>query len=212
MRKISITRALQELKLLDQRINKEINSTKFITTKKVKSEKLQNGIMTVKEFEDNAKAKFQSLNDLISRRKIIKSLIVESNAKTTVEINGVTYTVADAIERKTSIEYDKKVLDMLKRQLSSCTTNLETENARIEQSKQQFINSVVGRDSVDSKLISDTTEIANKKFEGEETVLVDPINIAKTIDKLEDDIIGFENEVDMVLSEINGITMIEIED
>lgn len=212
MRKISITRALQELKLLDQRINKEINSTKFITTKKVKSEKLQNGIMTVKEFEDNAKAKFQSLNDLIIRRKIIKSLIVESNAKTTVEINGVTYTVADAIERKTSIEYDKKVLDMLKRQLSSCTTNLETENARMEQSKQQFINAVVGRDSVDSKLISDTTEIANKKFEGEETVLVDPINIAKTIDKLEDDIIGFENEVDMVLSEINGITMIEIED
>ena len=212
MRKISITRALQELKLLDQRINKEINSTKFITTKKVKSEKLQNGIMTVKEFEDNAKAKFQSLNDLIYRRKIIKSLIVESNAKTTVEINGVTYTVADAIERKTSIEYDKKVLDMLKRQLSSCTTILETENARMEQSKQQFINAVVGRDSVDSKLISDTTEIANKKFEGEETVLVDPINIAKTIDKLEDDIIGFENEVDMVLSEINGITMIEIED
>lgn len=209
--KISITRALQELKLLDQRINKELK-TKFIETKKAKSDKVQNGLMTVEEFNSNAKAKFQSVQDLIERRKLIKSLIVKSNAETNVEIAGVKYKVADAIERKTSIEYDKQVLSTLKSQLSQATKTLENANLKLEQDTQNFINAMVGKDTANKEVIESATKMAEAKTLGETTEYVDPLGIKNVIDKLEEDIINFENEVDMVLSEINGITMIEIED
>lgn len=168
--------------------------------------------MTVKEFEENTKAKFQSVKDLIERRKVIKSLIVKSNAMTEVEIAGVKYTVADAIERKTSIEYDKKVLNTLKSQLANATRVLENENLKLEQDTQNFINAMVGRDTTSKDIIESATKMAETKMQGETTEYVDPLNIKTVIDDLENDIISFENEVDMVLSEINGITMIEIED
>ena len=211
MKSISITRALQELKLLDQRINKEL-STNFIETKKVKSDKVQNGLMTVEQFNEIAKSKFQSVNDLIERRKVIKSHIVKSNATTEVEIAGIKYTVADAIERKTSIEYDKKVLNTLKSQLSIATRTLENANLKLEQDTQNFINAMVGKDSTSKEIIESATKMAEAKTEGETTEYVDPLGIKEVIDKLENDIINFANEVDMVLSEINSITMIEIED
>ena len=211
MKTISITRALQELKLLDQRINKDLQ-TKFIETKKVKFDKVQNGLLTVEDFNKNAKAKFQSVMDLIERRKVIKSLIVKSNAVTEVEIAGIKYTVADAIERKTSIQYDKQVLNTLRTQLAQATRVLENANMKLEQDAKELINSLVGRDTTSKDILDSATKIAEEKTKGETTEYVDPIKIKEMIDKLEDEIISFENEVDMVLSEINGITMITIPD
>ena len=48
--------------------------------------------------------------DLISRRNKIKSAIIMSNAKTVVEVAGKQMTVAEAIDKKSSIEYEKELL------------------------------------------------------------------------------------------------------
>ncbi|MDG3044685.1 hypothetical protein OE903_14905 [Bacillus sp. B6(2022)] len=45
-----------------------------------------------------------------------------SNATTTIEVAGVSMTVAEAIERKTSIDYDIRYLRKLKRSTQSWLT------------------------------------------------------------------------------------------
>lgn len=108
IRKISITEALTELKLYDQKINKVLCSADFIGCKKKSSDRVNS--FKLENFEANAKASYQSVSDLIENRARLKSAIVQSNAATMVEIAGKKYTVAEAIERKNSIEYDKMLL------------------------------------------------------------------------------------------------------
>ena len=104
---MSIHQALSELKLLDSRIERAINSGRFIGTKKLVESKVSQTRTTVKDFNVSAKADLESVRALIERRSEIKSKIVASNAKTKVTIGGTKYTVAEAIERKSSISYEE---------------------------------------------------------------------------------------------------------
>lgn len=211
MGKISITRALQNLKLLDSKINKKIEQSQFIEIKKAKEKNIRNGSMTVEDYSENIKSEFQSIKDLIEQRKKLKSAIVKSNAETTVQIAGREYTVADAIERKASIEYEKNLLNSLKHDLAYATNKLETYNRQLEDNIQRMVEGFVGRDTQTNKDIVETAEkMAESKRESEKMTFVDPLNITQVIDRMETDIMEFENEVDLALSEQNARTMIEI--
>src|SRR5690554_4907003 len=98
---MTITRGLSELKLINDRIQRKINDARFAVGNKNNNKKIDG--MTIEEFNKNAKSQYQSIQDLIERRKKIKSAIVDSNAKTVVTIAGKEMTVASAIERKESI-------------------------------------------------------------------------------------------------------------
>lgn len=81
MEKMLVTQALNELKLLDDRINKAINDAVLVIAAK-RSEKKVNPNLTKEDFEIRAKAGYQSVLDLIERRKKIKAAVVTSNAVT----------------------------------------------------------------------------------------------------------------------------------
>lgn len=104
--KMSLHRALAELKLLDSRIERGINTIVPIgvqqTGRKV------NGHYDKAEFEKEVIADFQSVTDLIARRQLIKSAIVQANATTSVKIGGVDYKIAEAINQKVLIDAKKK--------------------------------------------------------------------------------------------------------
>lgn len=212
MRELSITRALQTLKLLDEKINKAMNSITFIEVKKNNIQKVANGMFTVDEYNEKVKSTFQSVNDLIEQRKKIKSLIVKSNAENFVEIAGMPYIVADAIERKNSIEYEKELLKILKQNFNKATQKLEVANTQLESANQKLIETLVGSDKSNKDLVKSTEEVAKNQWENNKMVYVDPLNIKKIIDKMENDIIEFENEVDMCLSEANSRNTIKIEE
>ena len=61
MRKISITEALNELKLYDSKINKAIANAKLASAAKKSSDKV--GVVTKEDFEERAKASYQSVTD-----------------------------------------------------------------------------------------------------------------------------------------------------
>ncbi len=103
--KLTITRALSELKLLDKRIRKEIEAAYFVAG--VQKKKKIIGMYTKEEFSSRSQGEVDSIQSMTERRKIIKSAIVNSNARTMVTIVGNTMAVAEAIERKTSIEYEE---------------------------------------------------------------------------------------------------------
>lgn len=215
MAKYSITRALAELKLLDKRIRKMVVDTKtsdmlFVTSAR-KADKNVIAGYSKDDFKNKARNSFQSVMDLIERRKEIKSKIVASNAKTVVDIAGKSMTVANAIERKAAIEYEKLLLGKLKSQYIAAQSTTAHQNELVQLRSDELLEKALGdenRKGVDkANLIAQFSQAYREEHEYE---LVDPINVSKQIEDLENEIDSFESEVDYVLSTSNSITEIEV--
>lgn len=205
--KISITRALTELKVLDSRISKQIESSNFVGYSIGKNPVV--GYSSNGDFMNESKRKYQSIKDLIDRRSKIKAAIVASNSLTKVQIVGVTMTIADVIEKKNSIGYEKNLLQEMKKQFLTVKNKVEEINRSMESASDEIAQKLAGKDT------KVNTESLNhiKKFmqDVKEPVIVDGINIKKEIEALENFIIEFEKEVDFTLSESNTRTEIEVE-
>lgn len=203
---ISITKALRELKTLDARILKKINETTFAASKKPK-ENIR-GFKTVEAFEKEAKESIQSIKDLMDRRKQIKKSIVESNARTVVEVSGVKMTVADAIERKNFIEIEKTLLRKMNTDYAQSQEKVEVNNEIAQDRLDTQLNNMISKDGK-----TDLTAVEGYKklfWESEETKLIDPIPVKEIATKMALDIESFEDDVDVALSEINARTLITI--
>lgn len=209
MRKISITEALNELKLYDSKINKAIANAKFASATKKSSDKV--GVIKKEEFEERAKASYQSVTDLIANRNALKSAIVKSNAVTEVTINGKTMTVAEAIERKNSIDYDVTLLNEMKKQYVTATDTVNKENKKVDNKVDELLSTLIGKDS-DKKISKEDQEAIEKPYrEKNEYEFIDPIGIYDKMLALEADVDGFNSEVDTRLVLSNATTFIEID-
>ena len=211
MRKITITQALVELKLYDKKINKAIlNDSEFVSDRRISEETIHG--KTIREIENNIISDYQSVLDLIRNRTSIKSAIVNSNANTYITIGDVTMTVAEAIEYKTSIQYDKMLLDTLKRQFAKSKEIVELSNLEMEEEIEKRVISVFGsKENVKNTSEKEIEAIENPIRRRKERVLIDPIDIANKIKILDENIDEFEKNVDTVLSVSNAITFIEVE-
>lgn len=209
MRKISITEALNELKLYDSKIRKAIGNAVFCGAAKKSSDKV--GVVKKENFDERAKASYQSITDLIANRNTLKSAIVKSNAVTEVTIADKVMTVAEAIERKNSIEYDGTLLDEMKCQYAKSITTVDKENKKVDAQIDKLLETFTGRDS-DKKPDKDTlSAISDPYKEKNEFEFIDPLDIYSKIQALEMDIDGFKSNVDSVLSVSNATTFIEID-
>ena len=207
---MSITRGLAELKLLDSRITRSILNSKFVESNK-KSSKNVDGSMTKEDFNKSVQGDYQSIVTLIERRKIIKSSIVESNAKTMVNIGGVEMTVAAAIERKNNISYEKSLLSQMKNQLRNAKYNVLSMNEEVDRKLDSLLETMLGKENL-KNIDKESNEFSVKYKNDNEYEIIDPIGIELKIRDLEKEIENFESEVDYVLSESNTITKISIPD
>lgn len=209
--KISITRALSELKLLSSRIEKSISDSDLVIAYKKSAKKVDN-VNTPEEFSDNAKSSYQSTVDLINRRKAIKSAIVKSNAETFVTISEKTITVAEAIERKDSITFEKDLLAHMQRQYNQAKASCQAMNDRVQQKLDDLLLTTFGKESK-QKITADEIESVSKPYLAQnEWVILDVLKLEAKIKELNDEVEGFLSEVDYILVTSNCITMIEIPD
>lgn len=209
MRKISITEVLNELKLYDAKITKAITNATFCGAAKKSADKV--GVVNKDDFAERAKASYQSATDLISNRNTLKSAIVKSNAITGVEIDGVPMTVAEAIERKNSIEYDEMLLNEMKHQYANATATVDRENKKVDNKVDDLLTTLIGKDS-DKKLSKEDQEAVEKPYrEKNEFEFVDPLELYEKIQILEENIDGFKSNVDTVLVLSNATTFIEVD-
>jgi len=198
MSKISITRALVELKTLDSRIQKKIDASTFVCYKG----QFHQPVESVKESVSN----FQSIYDLIERRKKIKSAIVTSNALTQVIICETEMTVAEAIETKSSIKHKKNLLAVLKAQYGSTINSIECINSKVRKDLENKSN----RDGEKEKQQMSLEEFSKTYVSLHGVELFDPLHISQKIEGLDKYIVQFEQEVDYILSEKNATTFITI--
>lgn len=208
--KMTIHRALAELKLIDSRIEKGISQ--IIPTGIAHEGKLVNGIYPKEEFEKNVKAKYQSVTDLIGRKNSIKSAIVKANGITEVKIGEKTMTIADAINFKTVIAVKKNLIEQMTKQHNSVKSKLTIENEKVHEIALQNAKIMLGRQTEQNvnPTDEDVKNIMDPFIKRNELHLVDPLGVEKAIEVLQIEVDDFELEVDAALSEINATTFIEI--
>ncbi len=209
MRKITVTEGLNELKLYDSKITKGVNSSKFCGATKKSSDKVWN--INREDFNERAKASYQSDIDLIKNRNTLKSAIVYSNAITMIKVADKEMTRAEAIERKKSICYEKVLLKEMKQQYALAVDTVNKENKKVDEKVDNLILTLVGKDS-DKKLSPADQEAIEKPYrETNEFEIIDPINLLEKIEKLESEIDKFESNVDSALVLSNATTFIELD-
>ena len=196
MKKITITRALSTIKLLDKKITKGIQKGQFITFKI--GQKVQEDI--------TPEADFQSVQDLITERNNLKVAVMLSNSTVDVTIAGKVYKVIEAIERKANIKYDNSLLQALRGQLDSARYRVDSQNEDVQRRLDKLLEASVGKDgkAEDIKAIVEPFEKRNL------AVLEDALDIENKIEVLETFIDEFLSEVDLSLSESNATTTIKV--
>ncbi len=207
METMLVTQALNELKLLNDRIENKIHSCEFVENAKKSDKNVSKG-MTKEKFIANAKSDYDSVVDLIKRRQRIKSAIVASNAVEKVTVAGIEMTRAEAIEMKSSIQYQKELLTVMETQYASAVKRMENANQRVDSTIDDMLAKLYGRDS-DKKLSKDDQDaVATPYREANQHALVDALNIKEKIDELKEFIGKFMSEVDSVLQVSNCTTTI----
>lgn len=211
MAEMTVQRALNELKIIDERLNKRLQEFTIIGTKKVSETRVVETRESVVEFENRAKGALDSVDGLLKRKNALKHAIMQSNATTMIEVGGKTYSVMTAIDRKRTIEGEKMVVRHMREALGFAEYKVNQENDKMESYIQRQTNAMASGDLSSKK---DDYIIAFEKSYREQNSweLVDPLKVRDLIEKREQEISMFELEIDTALTVSNAITKIEIED
>lgn len=204
MTEISVTQALSEIKLLRCRIFTSLDDASFMMLKKKRSD-----LVDTDKFASQARASYQSYNDLLARYQKLKAAIVRSNATTTVTIAGKTYTVADAVEQKRSIKFQEQLLEHMMTEYKNVQDEYKLHQHSEQQRVERLLTVELGKDSkTNVEIVKSLTEtlLAENKAE-----ILDPLKLADRIAELKREIEDFRTTVDWILAESNGRTMMRID-
>lgn len=205
--RMTIHRALSELKVIDAKIEKQTNE--LLPTAYAQKDKPIMGYLSVDEFTREAKSRHDSVLALIDRKLKIKSAIVHANGRTTVTIADKVMTIADAINFKAVIAKKIALVNRLKIMHNKAVGDMNKNNEMVEANVQRLLEATFGKENV--KVGKEDVEAVRKPYMESNTFhLHDPLKVTEVITAMEKEISDFQSEVDATLSEINATTFIEI--
>lgn len=204
MKKMTITEALRELSLYDEKIAKALTGKQFIGIARGTEEK-----KVLEHVEKQRKADYESVVQIIKNRDEIKAAVMLSNAITKVNVDGKEMTVTEAIDRKHSIEYKEELLRVLEGQYAQVLKRQDQLEDQLEKEVREMLMQIAGSDASG---IEDKREILEQAYrKTHEYKLVDPIGVEAEIEKLHEEIDGFRADIDTQLALSNAVTFIEVE-
>lgn len=207
MEKMSVTRALAEKKILGKKI--EQHFAKFKPIAIVIGDNIPAGFKSIREFDEYCRSSHDQIRDELDRYDRIVQAIADSNAKTKVVIDGTEYTVARALEKK---KFYTTVAQQYLLDIKTFFTEKEREYNRLvreEKAKEDSeFDTFIGKDKglKDEELKAARKIIADRH----KVEFLDPLNMRKIIEKKEEERTGFLMNVDIVLTESNSRTEIDI--
>lgn len=202
--KMTIHRALGEIKLYDKKIV-DLLDKDFVLASKKRVGKIHG--IDVEKYKEEMKANLQSLRALMRNRQILKSAIAKSNETTMVTIGGETMTVLDAIERKNFMNIRMSVVNTLKAQFNRADREVRMYEDNLQANLENYIKNTT-KELNNKDLIESLTE-SYKSLN--EVVMIDPSNLRLVIEEMTKENDQFNTEVDYVLSESNSNTTIEVD-
>lgn len=207
--KMTVHKALAELKLLDDRITKAIQTTIYCVPNKHSNDKI-NGV-SIEEITKQMQGGYDKAVSLIERRKAIKKSVVLSNAVTKVKIAGNEYTVAEAIELKNhGVDFETALMLNMQKQYNNAMAVIKKENGSdLEERADHYVTAIYG--AKESKTnTADIEKVKEDFLKSNQYELVDPLSVLDKINDLEEKINDFMAEVDSTLSVSNALTEIEV--
>jgi len=204
---MTIHRGLAELKLIDAKITKQTGE--ILPSGIYQKGKLVNGYFTEVDFKTSAESKYQSVVDLISRKGLIKSAIVNANGITNVTVGEKTMTIADAINLKAAIKFKKELASKLKAIHNGAVGQMNKNNEIVNQNLEILLQNLFGKESTKVD-VKDLDAVRVPYLDANAFHLYNPLDIDKKVEVLEKEVSDFEMEVDAALSEINATTFIEV--
>ena len=109
---MSVHKALAERKILGDRIEKLINTSRFINVNKHSNEKIEG--LTVEDYKKVLQGAWDRSTDYTKRQEAINRAVTLSNAVTKVKVGEDEYTVAEAIWMK---NHGMEFYELLKRRI-----------------------------------------------------------------------------------------------
>ena len=211
---LSVQEALNELKVLDKRIERKLGDTKYVGV--VQEGKLVYPASSKGDkdkFISDAKSSIDSLLDLIAYRHALKAGVLRSNALTEIVIGDKKMTVAEAIDYKTSIQSEKDLVQTLVNDLTQATTKMTRINNDIDTALEKKQNSLLSseKDEKSAEFVKFLKEQAERE---KATVLELEVGKALVSDYTKaklDSIEQFEQTVDFKLTASNVSTGITVE-
>lgn len=188
--KMLITQALDERDFLIKKITDKITAFKAVDYAKHNESKTWGEKKDRKQYEEETKAAFQQICDLISRYDRIEAAIVASNAVTMIKTSYGEYTVAAAISlknrlKKTELQvknaFEDHLIKKMQRDYNSCMLEINDKNSLLDVTAENMRFSILGKDS---KIKDDKPlEVVDSYVRENKAELVDPLGI---LQKLED--------------------------
>lgn len=205
---MTVHEALSHLKTLDARITKEIDRAHFTLARKVCESKI-NGTPLAEEM-DKIKSHYNSVVDMLARRAAIRNALSQSNAQTKVTIAGREYTMAEAIEmRKTGVKLKQHFVDVMMKEYEGFEGRVQAwNNETLTSLADTYISKMYGaRESIDAQ----TVEAARAAYvDANKMEIVDPMDVRKKAEVLQNEIDQFVSEVDSKISVSNAITQLTV--
>ncbi len=216
--KMLVTQALDERDLLVKKISDKIKKASFVDSIKPNESKVYKQRIDREEFAKETERTFQQITDLIERFQQIDAAIVASNAKTEIKTSYGNFSVAGAISLRNRLrgrdaydgeaDFEGKLQSKLNDEYNAWVQFCDLENSRLQKTAEEMRMSILGRDTkakddkplgvVDAYVRENTTE------------LVDPLNIRKKLEMLEEKRNTLLTELDTQIKVSNATTFIEI--
>ena len=210
--KMSITRALAELKSLDDRIHRAIQAGGFIQVAKGKDDKrtLLRGANSVAEVERTVQGNLDHVERLIRNRREIKSKIILANVTNRVTLAGEEMSVAEAIEMKNQLPTYSGLLHRYQEEYTEANRLVDATNQKLLETIEAAVSAAFGNS--DRKIDQSTYDtIANSRKSVGEASLIDPGKLLNRINNLQKKVDDLSTEINFVLSEVNSRTEIEVD-
>lgn len=216
--KMLVTQALDERDLLVKKISDKIDKASFVDIIKPNEDKVYSKRIGKDEYAKEAESAYQQIVDLIERFQKIDAAIVASNAETEITTSYGKFTVAGAISLRSRLRglgtYDgeadfegifkSKMQDEYNERVRTC----DLKNSQLQNTAESMRLSILGKDSKtkDDKPLG----VVDAYVKENTTELVDPLDIKKKIESLEEKNNTLLKELDTQIKVSNATTLIEI--
>lgn len=216
--KMLVTQALDERDLLVKKISDKITKASFVDTIKPNEDKVYAKRIDKAEYAKEAEAAYQQINDLIDRFQKIDAAIVESNARTEVKTSYGTFTVAGAISLRSRLrgmdcyegeaDFEGRLQDKLTNEYNERVRFCDMKNSQLQGTAENMRLSILGRDAKvkDDKPLG----VVDAYVKENTTELVDPLDVKKKLELLEEKRNILLTELDTQIKVSNATTFIEI--
>ena len=216
--KMLVTQALDERDLLVKKISDKIEKASFVDTIKPNEDKVFEKRISKEEYAKEAEAAYQQIHDLIQRFQKIDAAIVDSNAKTGIQTSYGEFTVAGAISLRSRLrgmdaydgeaDFEGKLRNKMRNEYNDRIQFSDLKNSQLQTTAENMRLSILGRDTKakDDKPLG----VVDAYVKENTTELVDPLDVKKKLDALEDKRNTLLKELDTQIKVSNATTFIEI--